>query len=97
MTERERRTEDDAPIWRSNEDTVPSLRREDRSEPVSDPSVAEADDEKRRVRGDDAVTGLQATGTGGNPPGAVTTEPGADLPDPLGTEDDERELERRTR
>lgn len=64
---------------------------------MSDPSVAEADERARGDAGGDVATGLAATGTGGNPPGAITAEPDADLPDPLGTEDEERDLERRTR
>jgi hypothetical protein len=35
--------------------------------------------------------------SGGSPPGAVVPPPDADWPDPLGRDDEERELERRTR
>jgi len=67
---------------------------EDTSEPTDDASVAE----REGAGGHDTseAAGIPYVGSGGNPPGAITADPNADLPDPLGREDDERELERRT-
>lgn len=44
---------------------------------------------------DEAV--IAAPHSGGSPPGAVLPPPDADWPDPMGGDDEERELERRTR
>ena len=46
---------------------------------------------------DASETVVGASAGGGSPPGFVGTPPDANWPDPLGGEDDERELERRTR
>jgi hypothetical protein len=39
---------------------------------------------------------VAAVGPGGTPPGVVAPVPGTSWPDPLGEDDDERDLERRT-
>ena len=53
---------------------------------------AEQDDQ---VEGDETVVG--SASAGGSGPGFVAPPRGTDWPDPLGGDDDERELERRTR
>jgi hypothetical protein len=46
---------------------------------------------------DNDETVIAGSPSGGSPPGAVAPPPGADWPDPMGRDDEERELERRTR
>jgi hypothetical protein len=46
---------------------------------------------------DNDATVVAGASAGGSPPGAVAPPPDADWPDPLGGDDEERELERRTR
>lgn len=52
------------------------------------------DTEEEPATGEDAVVG--PAGTGGSGPGFVAPPPGTEWPDPLGRDDDERELARRT-
>jgi hypothetical protein len=53
------------------------------------------DAEADPIDSDEAIIG--PAGTGGAGPGFIAPSPGADWPDPLGSDDDDRELERRTR
>jgi hypothetical protein len=62
------------------------------------------DDEATGATARDATTdletdemGLGRSGPGGSPPGFVAPPPDADWPDPMGGDDEEREVERRTR
>ena len=65
-------------------------------QPARDADEARASHEDRDdVDADETAAGV--TGTGGAPPGAVAPPPGEHWPDPMGWDDDARDLERRTR
>jgi hypothetical protein len=62
----------------------------DRARRDLDPEADEAP-----LDNDESIVG--AAGTGGAGPGMIAPPPGTKWPDPMGGEDEERELERRTR
>lgn len=55
----------------------------------------EDDPDTSPLDNDEAV--VAPAGTGGGGPGVVAPPPGTEWPDPMGGDDEERELERRTR
>ena len=60
-----------------------------------DAGLAWSEDDSDPIDTDEAVVGQPSSG--GSGPGFVAPPPGTEWPDPLGRDDDERELERRTR